>query len=228
MAKEELDEGFLEGIEESALMCKDFLLSDINIEKNIIVRAHNFEDKIMSIDNLFARLLFSEADEYTKLHGFLDSLLSGFLRIQKLLEKEIKHEFHFVREEKGLVAKLKADLQHKNWRAAFKVSKEVSEKEVKELRVDIGFLKKIIKEFRIILDLIEKEEHVVIEEEQIVALKHKGKSVEELNHLVHYVHALYQFVRFYKNVFEQMVKKEELLLLEAQKKNSMLRRGRNG
>jgi len=72
--------------------------------------------------------------------------------------------------------------------------------------------------------LIEKGEHVAIEKEKIVALRHEGRSVQKLGHLVKLLDALYRFVKFYLAVFRSMRNKEKAVIRRMRKAERAARR----
>jgi len=86
MSDDEFDEGDFGEIEQIASMCSELLLQDIDTEKMAVAGAHSFEQKIMSMDNLFMHL-FLEVDDYPKLHRFLEAIWGKLEALQKLMEK---------------------------------------------------------------------------------------------------------------------------------------------
>ena len=81
----------------------------------------------------------------------------------------------------------------------------------------IKLLKKMYVQLKNLLDTISDEEHILFKDKDIAALKHKGRKANELNHIVSYFSAMHEFIKFYKEVFEHMIIKEEHLLKKKKK-----------
>jgi hypothetical protein len=206
MEETELDP---ELIKQEAEMSKELLLQDIDVEKRIITKEPDLESKITAIDVMFLHLKL-QLEDYGKLHRFLEKIQGGFEKLVNLIQEEISHEVHLLKEGEDLAAEIKKDSKHHRWRVAWKKNK-------KDMRADIKFLNKIHKQFEKIINIVEDEEHILIKDEKIAALKHNKKEAEELEHIVDYFYSIHQFIKFYKEVFEHMIKKEEHLLQKKKK-----------
>jgi hypothetical protein len=209
-----IDKKKLKEIEKKAKECEKLLLKDIDTEEEAIKKTHNFQEKIMTIDNIFLHLYNSKIQEYEKLHNFIIGLSERFTEIQKILKEKEGYELHFIEENRNLDEELKEEIKHNEWRAAWRTAKKETEEEVKELEIDMELLKYLHIKLDELLTIITDKEYVIIQEEKIVAFKEEKK---ELKNLVHFIHTIYKFIKFYEKVFENMVKKEKHFLEKAEK-----------
>ena len=200
-------EDYMAIMEEELEMHENKLFEGISLTKGLIRKTHNFEEKIYAMEQILVHLTHSKIDEYPKLRGYLRKISLEYNKLQESLGKLSDEELHFVKEEKTRLANIKK-IRHSSWKLAEKAIKG----EIKDLRADIRLLKATLKHFTRLIKALEDEEHVIIKEERVDKLRHEGKILKELEDEEFYINSLYRFIKFYKPVFEDMVKKEEQLM----------------
>jgi hypothetical protein len=82
------------------------------------------------------------------------------------------------------------------------------------MSVDMGLLRKILGRFHDMMLIIDTNEHTVIDIERKCKQNKKLGEVLALESLLKIIHSLYNFVDFYKGVFQHMLLKEQLKLMK--------------
>jgi len=186
------------------------LRSCINTELQAVEEEHTLLEKLHSWDPITAHLdVDLISDDQMPLHDLKGEITELLFDLRGEIEAGIRQDVKFVNEERHLLEKLQADMQHKDWRA---VQKDIEAAEAEEeafVRMQLHEIKEIQVKFKEIMQLIEKSGLVPEIKEDLSIYKEKHEHDDAIQY---YFLALYKFCRAYAKIFEDLHAKEELLL----------------
>jgi len=173
----------------------------IDIGRKTVHATHNFQIKLMAVDQIFMHI---EADEYWRfedLYAFLEEFHIIIVDLHDDLTKLEHGDIHIVRKEKSAEKKgIEWIIKHKK-----KVEKELEhEKDVEE-----KIIKKIHKALKDIKKIFLKADHLFLIHEEETTIKEIKIDLEEKEaEIKHLVEKLMQFLFMYEKFFKELL--EEL------------------
>ena len=199
--------------EEIADMAVEDLRAFVNTEERFVEEEHDLIDKLFAWDSIICHIEERLPDD-SELHTLNLGISEKLIEIRDLLEQGPLHSIRIRKEEQHLLAKLREDVNHRDWRA---VKKDISGEEAEEekiIRLEAAELKLLQKKFTELLALAEAElkhlkKHVLHEKQ-----KEDFEKKEEYYYL-----QIFKFARAYEAIFRHLLEKEELLLRELKNKN---------
>jgi len=162
----------------------------IDVEKEIIAEEHGLEVKLLSWESIWNHL-----DEVipTELEGLNGKIFDLIIEIREFMEREQIRDIRLEKEEEELLAQLKEEVEHKEWRAVKRGLHEEKVKEKKAVRLHQEELHFLHSKFEAMLELMGAKEW-----------RTAGKHLRVFQEI-------YRFIVVYEKAFRHLLKKEEML-----------------
>ncbi len=188
----ELTGEFSEEVQE----CFQNLKVGIHVGNRVITEAHNFEEKLISIEIVMGHIEF-EYQEVTEIYEFFSDIILALTNLREKLEELEKGELHIVRkEEKETEKGAKWVAKHiKKVEGQLDDEEELLEETLKEIR---DVLKELRQRFIDCVHLFD-----VYEEKTIKKVKAELEDKEE--EIKHISQNLFDFISHYARVFQTLL-----------------------
>ena len=202
MAKDyEMEELADEGIKD----IRDFL----DVEGQALDAEHELLGKMQSWDYVFGHLDERIPASAKKVHELNRKIIEKFLVMRGLVESGRLKNLSLVDEQKSILAKLPADVEHRDWRAVRDDLESDEGKELGAVRLSEVELSHIHGHFLDLMRIMKTGNLVKALKEDLTEAKEKEeyKKAEEF-----YFVQIYKFARAYERIFRHLWRKERRLL----------------
>lgn len=200
--------------EEFADMAINELREFINTEQQFVEEEHELHAKLLSWDYIILHLNEKIPENMTHLHRLIDEISDKLMEIRDLLESGRLHDLKLVQEEKPILAKLKAEAEHKNWRAVRMGVDLESKEEKRVLRLEKSELKELHHKFISLMKLMNRSNLIDAIGEDLSTPKQKNAYVDLVDY---YFLQIYKFIRAYERIFRHLWRKESSIAREVHK-----------